>query len=132
MTNGKVTILYFSHLHPRAERSSGISSTIDSRAVAFASEAKVTPEGNRILAIVARPSVSSRYPPGIWTGRGQKNMWEVFIHTQKRQEAAGSRVYPRDFYGMRDAALRKAPGETERERGGAPSIFASLFRAEAG
>jgi len=44
-------------------------------------------------------------------------MWEVFIHTQKRQEAAGSRVYPRDFYGMRDAALRKAPQGSAKLRG---------------
>jgi len=117
MTNGKVTILYFSHLHPRAERSSGIGSTIDSRALAFASEAKVTPEGNRILAIVARPSVVQVSPRYLDRERTEKYVGGLYSHAEEAR-SGGLSCVSTGF--LRDAGCcppQSSGGDGARKRG---------------
>ncbi|TGZ56516.1 Uncharacterized protein DBV15_10540 [Temnothorax longispinosus] len=95
----------------------------------------------------SRPSAES---PVVRVGYlGHENVWEVFIRRRTGGEGGGGggglarrrgkkkqdlscvpTGYPRT--GVRGCSSPIKPRETERERGRAPSIFASLFQAEAG
>ncbi|EGI68774.1 hypothetical protein G5I_02554 [Acromyrmex echinatior] len=95
----------------------------------------------------SRPSAES---PVVRVGYlGHKDVWEVFIRHRtgegvKEEDYSASRkgkkkqealvCTPRDILERVDGVYSSLikPKETERERGRAPSIFASLFQAEAG